>query len=169
MAAAPLRYAALGAALLVLAACGSAGHGAERPCTEIGAQPGLSVAVSAPDAERVESVSLRVCWDGTCREPRVELQPSSTAVPMGCDGAGPDAGCGASASPDGGKSGFAHVEGLPEALVRVTLTLRGAGGRTLLDERVDVTPKATFPNGPDCGEGAPQAGLTVAGGAVTVR
>ncbi|MEU8796916.1 hypothetical protein [Spirillospora sp. NPDC048819] len=165
-----LRSVALGGALLALAACGSGGLGAERPCTAIGSSPGLSVSVKPPDASRVASASLRVCWDGTtCREPTIELRPSSTTVPMGCDGDGPDAACAASASPDGGKTGFAQVEGLPKSPVQVTLTLRDAQGRTLVDRRVDVTPAATFPNGEHCGEGGPQAALTVADGTVTVR
>ncbi|MGP4027692.1 hypothetical protein [Actinomadura sp. 3N407] len=162
-------FVALGAALLALAACGTGGLGAERPCTAIGSSPGLSVSVKAPDAARVASASLRVCWDGTCREPRIELRPSSTAVPMGCSGEGPDAVCGASVSPDGGKTGFAQVQDLPKRPVQVTLTLRDAQGRTLVDRRVDVTPKATFPNGEHCGEGGAQAALTVAHGTVTTR
>lgn len=163
------RPVALGAALLALAACGSGGLGAGRPCTAIGSSPGVSVSVEPPDASRVTSASLRVCWDTTCREPRIELRPSSTAVPMGCDGDGPDAACAASASPDGGKRGFAQVQGLPKRPVQVTLTLRDARGRVLVDRRVDVTPAATFPNGEHCDEGGPQAALTVADGRVTVR
>lgn len=156
----------LGAALLALAACGSvAGRGAE--CTAIGSPAGLRVAVEPSDAARVASASLRVCWDGTCREPRIELRPTSVSVPMGCDGEGAGAACGASASPDGGKAGFAQMRSLPKRPVQATLTLRDAEGRTVLDRRVDVTPKATFPNGEHCGEGGPQATLTVAGGTVT--
>ncbi|TDE39437.1 hypothetical protein [Actinomadura sp. 6K520] len=160
-----LAFGALGAALLALTACGAEGAGAE--CTAIGSSPGMNVAVEPPGAARVASASLRVCWDGTCREPEIELRPSSTSVPMGCEGEEPDAVCGASASPDGGKTGFAMVEGLPKAPVRVTLTLRDTGGRTLVDRRLDVTPKATFPNGKGCGEGGPQVVLTVADGTVT--
>jgi hypothetical protein len=159
----------LGVALLVLAACGSDVGGGGRPCTLIGSMAGLSVVVPAPGAARVASAHLRVCWNGGCREPRIEMTPTSTSVPMGCDGDGPDAACGASASPDGGKHGFAQVEGLPKAPVEVTLTLRDDGGRTVLAKRLDVTPKATFPNGPHCGEGEPQAVMTVANGQVTVR
>ncbi|GAA0584050.1 hypothetical protein [Actinomadura livida] len=156
---------ALGAALLAVAACGAEGAGAE--CTMIGSSPGMSVVVRHPDAARVASASLRVCWDGTCREPGIGLGPSSTSVPLGCEGEEPDAVCAASASPDGGKTGFAVVEGLPKAPVQVTLELRDAGGRVLVDRRLDVTPKATYPNGPDCDEGAPQVVLTVADGTVT--
>jgi hypothetical protein len=157
----------LAAALLALAACGSEGVGAERPCTLIGSEPGVSLVV--PDGSRAASASLRVCWKGTCQEPRIELGPTSTAVSTGCDGDGPDSVCGATASPDGGKRGFARIEGLPEAPVRLTLKLRDADGRTFVDERLDVTPKATFPNGRHCPEGAPQVVLTVANGRVAAR
>ena len=160
----PLRAGALCIALLALAACGT-GRGAE--CTLLGSSPGVRVDVKAPDASRVASASLRVCWNGVCHEPEIELRTSTTMVPMDCDGDEPDAACGASASPDGGKTGFALVEGLPKTPVRVTLTLSDAQGRTVVEESVDATPKATFPNGRDCGEGPPQAELTVAGRTVT--
>jgi hypothetical protein len=162
-----LRALPLAAALLALAACGSESDGAGRPCTQIGAAPGLSLTV--PDGSRVASATMRVCWNGTCHDPRIELTPTSKTVSTGCDGDGSDAACGASASPDGGAAGFAQVEGLPKAPVQVTLKLRDSEGRTYLTRRLDVTPKATFPNGPHCGEGAPQAALTVANGQVTVR
>ncbi|WP_141577401.1 hypothetical protein [Actinomadura sp. WMMA1423] len=161
------RAVALAAALLALAACGSEGEGAGRPCTLIGSDPGVSLTV--PDGSRAASASMRVCWNGACQEPPIELTPTSKTVSTGCDGDGPDAACGASASPDGGKAGFARIQGLPKAPVQVTLKLRDAQGRTFVDERVDATPKATFPNGPHCDEGAPQVGLTVTGGRVTVR
>ncbi|URN02210.1 hypothetical protein LUW74_01645 [Actinomadura madurae] len=163
------RAVTLGAAALALAACGAGGEGAGRPCTAIGSMPGLRLAVPAPDAARIDTASLRVCWNGECREPRIELHPTSTTVSTGCDGDEPDAVCGASASHDGGKAGFAQVEGLPKEPVRVTVKLRDADGRTVLDQSLDVTPKATFPNGPGCGEGRPQAVLTVANGRVGVR
>ncbi|WP_433468173.1 hypothetical protein [Spirillospora sp. CA-128828] len=159
----------LGTALLALAACGTGGGGAGRECTLIGSMPGLSVVVPAPEGARVASAHLRVCWGGTCQEPRLELRPTSKTVSTGCDGDEPDDACGASASPDGGMSGFAHVEGLPKTSVKVTLTLRDAQGRKYLGKRVDVTPKTTFPNGPHCGEGEPQAVLTVANGQITPR
>ncbi|NDU72612.1 hypothetical protein GWI34_08220 [Actinomadura sp. DSM 109109] len=154
-------------ALLALTACGSEGGGAGRTCTAIGSDPGLNLVV--PDGSRAASASLRVCWDGTCKEPPIELAPTSKAVSAGCDGDGPDAACGASASPDGGKSGFARIKGLPTSPVQVTVRLLDAEGRAYLAQRLDVTPKATFPNGPDCGAGAPQAVLTAADGRVTAR
>ena len=160
-----LRAGALCAALVALAACGAGGERGE--CTLIGSSPGLRVEVKAPYASRVASASLRVCWNGACHEPEIELGATTTSVPMGCDDDEPDAACAASASPDGGKADFVRVESLPAAPVQVTLTLRDRQGRTLVDRRVDVTPEATFPNGEKCPEGPPQARLTVAGGTVT--
>lgn len=163
------RAVTLGAATLALAACGSEGDGAGRACTAIGSMPGLRLAVPAPDAARVASAHLRVCWNGECREPEIELTPTSKSVSTGCEGDEPDAVCGASASPDGGKAGFARVEGLPKAPVQVTVELRDAAGRTVVGKSLDVTPKATFPNGPDCGEGHPQAVLTGVLGQISAR
>ncbi|QFG25594.1 hypothetical protein [Actinomadura sp. WMMB 499] len=136
-------------------------------CPAIGSPSGVSVDVRPPEAARVASASLRVCWDGACRTPPITLRPSSTSVPMGCDGDGPDAACGASASPDGGRTGFAPVPDLPERPVDVEITLRDDGGGELLAETLRVTPKATYPGGPDCGKGGPQARMTVADGRVT--
>lgn len=157
------RSVVLGAVLFALAGCGAEGV----ECTAIGSPAGVSVDVRAPDAARVASAALRVCWGGSCREPAIELRPSSVTVPLGCEGPEPDAACGASASPDGGKTGFAPVKGLPKTPVQVTLTLSDARGGTLVEQSVRVTPEATFPNGEDCAEGGPQVALTVAGGAVT--
>ncbi|RFS85644.1 hypothetical protein D0T12_11570 [Actinomadura spongiicola] len=164
-----LRSAALGAALFAVAGCGAVGNGAERECAATGARPGLSVDIPAPDAARVSSASLRVCWDGTCRETPVRFRPSSRAVPMDCDRDDPDDSCGASAESEGAKHGFAHVEDLPASIVRVTLRLRDSQGRTFLNRRIELIPEATAPNGPDCGEGAPQASLTIVNGALVVR
>ncbi|MFD0899904.1 hypothetical protein [Actinomadura sediminis] len=153
---------ALVAGALVAAACDT-----PVACPAIGSPPGVSVDVRPPDAERAASASLRVCWDGACTTSEVALRPSAAAVPMGCGGDGPDAVCGASASPDGGMTGFAQVEGLPEAPVEVEFALLDDGGDAVLARRVRATPEATRPGGPECGEGGPQARLVVAGGRVT--
>ncbi|MBO2460664.1 hypothetical protein [Actinomadura violacea] len=157
----------LGLALLALTACGFGSD--ERDCTLIGSGSGVNVDIAAPDASRVASASVRVCWDRTCRTARLALRPSTTTVPQGCDGEAPDAACAASASPDGGRNGFARVADLPESPVQVTLTLRDQHGRALLDQGVRLTPKATYPNGPHCGRGGTQAGVTVANGRATAR
>ncbi|GGV03546.1 hypothetical protein GCM10010182_22020 [Actinomadura cremea] len=154
--------AAMAAVMLVSGACDS-----ERPCTLIGAPAGIRVEVRPPEAARVASASLRVCWNGACETPRIELRGTSKSVPLGCDGDGPDAACGASASPDGGMAGFASVAELPKAPVDVELTLRDTAGDEMFRERLSVTPEATHPNGPDCGEGGAQAVLTMADGRVT--
>ncbi|GAA4229278.1 hypothetical protein GCM10022254_21340 [Actinomadura meridiana] len=163
------RSVALAAALLALAACGTEGNGAGHPCTDVGSRPGLSLTVPPPEAARTASASLRVCWDDTCHEPRIELRSATWTVSKNCD-ADADAStvCSASSSPDAGKFGFANVQGLPTEPVQVTLRLRDVHGRTFFDRRVDLIPEATRPNGPGCDVGAPQAGLTIVHGEVTV-
>ncbi|MFS2293493.1 MAG: hypothetical protein FWJ90_12430 [Actinomadura sp.] len=161
------KWAAVCAAVFAMAACGQAEAGDERPCTEIGAPSGLRVAVASSDAAAAAAASLRVCWDGACRDASLDLVPQSVSVPMSCDGEDPDAVCSASASPDGSKGGFAPVEGLPKEPVRVVLALRDSKGGTILTRDLDVTPEATYPNGEGCPEGGAQATLTVAGGRVT--
>ncbi|MEV5825286.1 hypothetical protein AB0L25_06910 [Spirillospora sp. NPDC052242] len=148
-----------GAALFVT----GAGCGGETFCTLELVPQGVRVEVRPPDAARIESASLQVCWDGVCRTPGIELGPSTTSVPQGCDGEGPDAVCSASASPDGGKTGFAQVEGLPGEPVEVRIALRDGRGEAVIEKRLRVTPKG---DDSECPQG-PQARLIVAGGDVT--
>ncbi|KAB2388021.1 hypothetical protein [Actinomadura montaniterrae] len=156
---------ALAAALLVLTACGSEDH----VCALVFSPTGISVDVAAPDASRVASASLRVCWDGTCRTKELGFRPSSTTVPLGCDVDGPGSVCEASASPDGGQHGFAAITDLPESPVQVTLTLRDRDRRAFVDQELLVTPKATRADGPGCGPQGVQAALTVTNGRLAAR
>ncbi|MEU8395647.1 hypothetical protein AB0C28_10700 [Nonomuraea sp. NPDC048892] len=144
----------LACAFLLTAGCSDA-----RPCTLIGARVGLSVHVRAPLAARAESVEMDVCWDGSCRQARTPLHPSSRPGQETCSG---DT-CAAPAVPTGDENGFGEVQGLPERPVRVRLTLRGAGTEPVLERTIEVTPRGVFPNGPDCGKAGPQAVLTVEG------
>ncbi|XVQ13352.1 hypothetical protein ACQP1W_12690 [Spirillospora sp. CA-255316] len=163
------KAAALACGLAVLTACGGGSSSGERPCTMIAARQGVGLDIPAPYAAKVAEATMQICWNGTCREPEVHLTGTGKTVPQGCTGDGPDAACGASSSPDGGKHGFADVADLPASPVQVTVTLRDAEGERLLRQKVDVTPHATYPNGRHCGKGDPQAGLVVRDGEVTVR
>jgi hypothetical protein len=134
------------------------------------AREGIGLDVAPPYAAKVAEADMKICWNGVCREPEVHLGPSSTTVPLPCaSGRSDDAACGAVASPDGGKHGFADVNGLPTTPVQVTVVLRDAGGATLLDRTLAVTPQDTYPNGPACGKGSPQAMLLVQDGKLSVR
>ncbi|MEV0306962.1 hypothetical protein [Nonomuraea fuscirosea] len=144
----------LACALLLTAGCSD-----DVPCTLIGAAAGVSVHVREPLAARTESVELDVCWDGSCRQARATLHPSSRPGQETCSG---DT-CAVQAVPTGDKNGFGDVQGLPERPVRVRLTLRGGGSEPVLERTIEVTPRGLYPNGPDCGKAGPQAVLTVAG------
>jgi hypothetical protein len=154
-------WAVLVLSVAALTACGSG----ERRCTMMAARQGIGFDIRAPDAAKVAEADMKLCWNGTCREPEIELLASTKSIPQGCSGGA----CGASASPDGGKYGFADVRDLPTTPIEVTLVLRDPGGATLLDRTLSVTPHVTYPNGPDCGPGSPQAMLLVRNGNVTVR
>ncbi|MEU0571741.1 hypothetical protein ABZ297_40970 [Nonomuraea sp. NPDC005983] len=154
------RLAVIVAAAAVLTGCASEPL---RPCTLVGTPVGVGLSVAAPLAAKVRSATVEVCWDGSCRRPRLELYQGSRAGEQTCSGEA----CSAVAVPTAEKHGFADVAGLPKRPVEVRLTLRGARGASLLDTTVRVTPKGRFPNGPECGEGGPNAMLTVdAGGNV---
>jgi hypothetical protein len=134
-------------------------------CTTMAARQGIGFAIRAPDAAKVAEAEMKLCWNGTCREPEIDLHASTEAIPEGCSGGA----CSVRYSPDGGKHGFADVRDLPTTPIEVTLVLRDPGGATLLDRTFSVTPHVTYPNGPDCGPGSPQANLLVQDGKVTVR
>ncbi|MEV4170856.1 hypothetical protein [Nonomuraea sp. NPDC049709] len=129
------------------------------PCTLIGTPVGVGVHVKGPLADRSGSVELEVCWDGACKQARAGLYPSSRAGRETCSG---DT-CAMTGVPTGEKHGFGDVEGLPERPVEVRLTLRGGGSDPVLERTVTVTPKGRYPNGPECGEGGPNAVLTIEG------
>lgn len=160
------------AAVAVVAAVAVAGCGAgagEQPCTGIGSPSGISVDVEPPMAKRVEKATIRVCWDGNCEKPDLELRPSTSAAPASCTGDDPDDACMASAVPTGGKHGFAELSELPERTVTVRLVLRDGEDKLLLAEKLDVEPQVTYPNGRRCGKGGTQAQLVVTNDKVKQR
>jgi hypothetical protein len=115
-------------------------------------------------------VSLEACWDGSCRTVPVELRPATTVGPTSCSGHRPADVCSAQLRRLGGSSGFADLPELPERRVRVTLTVTGVQGQRLVHHTLELTPRAVYPNGPDCGAGGPQAHLVVgAKGHITRR
>lgn len=164
-----LRAAAWPAIVLALVtACGGT-SASGRVCTGIGSREGIGLDIPAPYAAKVGEAAMTVCWNGACREREIQLMPSTKAVPAGCTGDAPEDSCSAIASPDGGKHGFADLDGLPTTPVQVTVVLRDAAGAELLDQKIGVTPHVTYPNGRECGAGAPQAGIVVADGRLSVR
>jgi hypothetical protein len=149
-------------ALSVLAACGSPGRsGAE--CSLVGSRTGVRLEIRPPLAADVGRATMKVCHDGACRTSAVRLEPSTTTRPGGCA----DGVCSGEAVRTGGRQGFAEVPGLPKKPVTVTVVLRDAAGRRVLDRTLAVTPKGMFPNGPRCGETGRQAGVVAAGGRLT--
>lgn len=155
----PVRTTAVLGALLMLGACGSSsGTGIGQACTAIGARVGVSLDVKMPD---IKTASLRVCWDDRCATPEIILFPSSTVVATTCTGTKPDDTCSARSEPDGGQNGFGDIPDLPTKAVTVTVRLTDAAGATLVDRELALTPKTTYPNGPDCPAGGPQAGVAV--------
>jgi hypothetical protein len=156
------------AALGALTACAS-GAQSGRPCTMILARVGVGLDIEPAFAAAVSSATMKICWDDVCRSPDPHLAPSTTAVPQTCSGDAPEDTCGASARRTGGLNGFGEAPGLPKRPVRVTVVLRDAAGKRLLDQRLTVTPKGVYPNGPHCGEGGPQTKLVVRDGRLAER
>ena len=152
----------------LLTACGSE-SGAGRECSGVGVRAGIGLDIEPPLAATVTEATMKICWDGVCRTPPIMLTPSSKAGPQTCQGTGPEAACGVPMVPTGGQGGFADVHDLPQRPVRVTVVLRDASGRRLLDRGLTVIPRTVYPDGPACGGGTPQAGVQVAGGELRER
>ncbi|MFI9558161.1 hypothetical protein [Nonomuraea endophytica] len=124
-------------AALPLAACQS-----DRMCTLIGTPVGIQVDVAPPISDRVAAAEMEVCQAGTCKPARLELFRAD----------------------QGGRSGFGNVEGLRKEPVEVSLKLTDTAGKPVVEQDIQVTPRGRFPNGPDCGEGGPNAKVQVDGG-----
>jgi hypothetical protein len=143
---------------LLLLACLTACSYGQAPCTLRAGLEGVHVEVDQAVAARAGHLAMEVCWDGACRRSSGELMPSTRVTGHTCEGEA----CSATAVRTGGKFGFGTISGLPKRPVEVRLTLGDGGSEPVLTRTIRVTPRATFPNGPDCGEGAPQVTLTVA-------
>lgn len=145
--------------VLALAGCASA---EQAPCTAIGAPVGIGVDVDAAVAQHVTNdATLRVSWGSTNIETALTLSASTEAVDQGCSGEDESSVCSATASPTGAKTGFADVPELPDEPVDVALVLTELDGEPRVLDGVQVTPAATYPNGPHCPAGGNQAQLTV--------
>jgi hypothetical protein len=152
------------AAVTTLSGC-AARAGVTQACTQIGVPVGVNVEVRAPLAQDVRTATLKVCWDGKCVTPPLELHASSVTDDTTCIGNRPEDSCSAqmsSAQTNGNadKSGFASIPDLPARPVEATLTLDGTQPR---QSEIRLHPKMHFPNGSLCPGGGPQAGLVVSG------
>ncbi|MFE0150636.1 hypothetical protein ACFWY5_26045 [Nonomuraea sp. NPDC059007] len=132
----PLKGMCVLLAALPLAACQS-----DRVCTLIGTPVGIQVDVAPPISDRVAAAEMEVCQAGTCRPARLELFRADR----------------------GGRSGFGNVEGLRKERAEVSLKLTGTAGEPVVERDVQVMPRGRFPNGPECGEGGPNAKVQVDG------
>ncbi|TVT51973.1 hypothetical protein FNH05_13755 [Amycolatopsis rhizosphaerae] len=146
-----MRFLAL-LALATATACGTqAGSGESHACTAIATRVGVGVEVAPAVATVTTSLTLTACWNGTCHDYPVPLEPGTTAAGATCIGPKPSDACLAQPRETGGKHGFAEIPDLPAAPVEVTL----AG------TRLTVTPVLSYPNGPGCGPGGPQTSVMV--------
>ncbi|WP_436775577.1 hypothetical protein [Yinghuangia sp. YIM S09857] len=153
-----VRSGLLAVGLVFAVGCGATSARSERHCTLIAGRIGVGLEIAAPHAERTAIAHLRACAGDVCREGDLQLNPSTAAVPDPCTGEV----CAARVTPTGGKHGFLDMPGLTGAPLRVTLTLRDAAGAELLVREADVTPRESFPNGPDCGSNGFQAPVALA-------
>ncbi|MFI6292414.1 hypothetical protein ACIBEJ_12565 [Nonomuraea sp. NPDC050790] len=135
------RLLALKGACVLLAALPLAACQSDRVCTLIGTPVGIQVDVAPPISERVAAAEMEVCQAGTCRPAKLELHRAD----------------------QGGAAGFGDVAGLRKEPAQVSLKLTDSRGEPVVERDIQVMPRGRFPNGPDCGEGGPNARVRVDG------
>lgn len=118
------------------------------PCPAIAQATAVSVTIPAAYVPHVETLHLKACQAGVCKEGAVELRPGSVPVDQGC---APDGVCSATASPDGTLTGALFLDSLTESPMTVTATGTSPDGRALPVRTLDFTPRGYFPFGEQCG------------------
>lgn len=150
------------AALALTVACSD---GPTRVCTLAAAMPGIGIDIDAATAARADTVQAHACWGGTCQDVTAKVLPSTGVGATSCTGEV----CVAQATPVPGKHGFAEFPGIVPGPVDLTLTLLDASGSAVGTRRITVTALPSYPNGPNCGGDAPQAGVLVTDSGITAK
>lgn len=118
------------------------------PCPLMAQASVVSVTVSASYVDRVETLHLKACQDGVCKEADLELFPGTVSVDQGC---GPDGACSATASPDGTLRGMLMLDTLTESPMAVTSTGTTPRGSDLPVRKLTFRPRGSYPFGEQCG------------------
>ena len=157
-----MRMTVVALGLVVLTGCGaSAGSGdSGRPCTLIGANPGISLDVAPRPGQVLDSAEVTACWGPDCRTWHTGLHPATAAEPQGCTGTAPGDTCSARLRPTGGWYAFVDVPGLREGPVEITVALHG-NGTELARTTQNTAAQPVYQNGPECGGGVPQVRIQV--------
>lgn len=134
----------------VLAAC----QPLEQPCPAIAQASVVSLTVAAGYVPSVQSIRLKACQDGNCKEEDLELRPGSATIDQGCetDNAGRDGVCSATASPDGTLVGMLMLDVLTGSPIETTLSGTTPNGVPLPERSLTFTPRSAYPFGQHCGE-----------------
>jgi hypothetical protein len=158
-------------AITTLTACGSGiGPGAGRDCSGAALRKGISLDIDPAYAPKIGDATLTSCWGGVCKDTPMHLVPSSTSSALPCPTTGPDTACGAAAVRTGGKHGFADLPDMAATSSEITLKLLDPSGAELRTQSLTVTPKVSYPGGPECGGATPQGGLLISpDGTLSVR
>lgn len=156
----PFGHGSVLTAVVLCTACAGAGGGGQLACTQIAAQPGISITVAQSMAGSIVDPTLEIC-DDECRTYDLALEPGSDSVDLGCDSPEPEGSCSASVRPNGTLVGFVVVDQLGPGPVEVSL-LSGADRYSTTG-----TPQLVYPNGPGCPGEALQLPLTLDDGTLT--
>lgn len=140
---------ALGTTTLLAFAC----QPLEQACPAIGQAPVVSLTVDAGYAPSVQSIHLKACQDGNCKDEDLDLRPGSATIDQGCEpNAGPDGVCSATVSPDGTLVGTLMLDTLTESPIEATLSGTTPNGAPLPERSLTFTPQSDYPFGQQCGK-----------------
>ncbi|OFI39363.1 hypothetical protein BIU82_14870 [Arthrobacter sp. SW1] len=137
-------------ALSTTALLGSGCQPESAPCPAIAPAPVVGLTVAEDYVPTVQSVHLRACQDGKCKEADLELRPGSRAVPQACS-TGPDGTCSATMSPDGTIYGMLDMGVLTASPISAKVTGTASSGRPLPVGTLEFTPKSLKPFSEKCG------------------
>ncbi|PTT70597.1 hypothetical protein [Arthrobacter sp. HMWF013] len=118
------------------------------PCPAIAQATAVSVTVAREYAAQVETLNLKACQGGVCKESALELSPGSDSIDQGCT---PDGVCSATASPNGTRIGHLMLDTLTEEPMSLTATGTAPDGLALPVRTLEFRPRGAYPFGENCG------------------
>jgi hypothetical protein len=138
------------AALSTTALLGSGCQPESVPCPAIAPAPVIGLTVAKDYVPAVQSVHLRACQEGNCKEADLDLMPGSKSVPQACSPS-PDGSCSATMAPDGTMYGILDMGTLTASPISAKVTGTASTGRPIPVRTLEFTPKILKPFGEQCG------------------
>lgn len=126
------------AAVLLVPACAAPA----KDCPAIAQAPVVTVTILRSYVPAVNTVHLKACQSGICKEGDLKLAPGQTPVDQSCE-ENPDSVCSASASRDGTLYGHLGLDLITEDPIEATVSGTGTDGSPLPVRTITFTPVLT--------------------------